>query len=127
MVAVSISAALLACLFIYLSFRVIGVRKANRIAIGTGGDPALERAMRVHANFAEYVPLTLVLLTLCALRGLPEWIVALFCAVFVLGRLLHAYGVSQVDENYRFRTVGMLLTFGTLALCALSLLVLVFR
>ncbi|MEN9842262.1 MAG: hypothetical protein RLZZ612_91 [Pseudomonadota bacterium] len=33
-----------------------------RVAVGDGGHPELLRAMRVHANFAEYVPLSLGLI-----------------------------------------------------------------
>lgn len=127
MIAVSIAAALLAFLFIHLSFKVINIRKARRVAIGAGGDAELERAMRVHANFAEYVPFALLLLAFAAWRGLPEWIVAILCTVLVLGRLAHAYGVARVDEDFRFRTAGMVATFGTIALSASSLLVLAFR
>ena len=127
MISVSIAAALLAFLFIYLSFRVINIRKDRQIAIGSAGIPELERAMRVHANFAEFVPFALLLLALNAWRGLPEWILSIFCAALVLGRFAHAYGVSQVNENFRYRTMGMLATFGVLGLSAASLLVLVIR
>lgn len=127
MIAISIAGALLAFLFIHLSFRVINIRKARRIAIGTGHDPELERAMRVQANFAEFVPLALILLVLCALRGLPEWMLAILCAALVLGRVAHAYGVSQVEEDFRFRTAGILATFGVLALSGIALLALALR
>ena len=48
-------AALLTGLYLALCFRVIGQRRAHRIALGTG-HPALERAYRAQAHFAEYVP-----------------------------------------------------------------------
>jgi uncharacterized membrane protein YecN with MAPEG domain len=32
------------------------------IAIGDAGNPEMLRAMRVHSNFAEYVPLSLLLI-----------------------------------------------------------------
>lgn len=127
MISVSIAAGLLAFLFIYLSFRVIAARRAHRVAIGSAGIPELERAMRVHANFAEFVPFALLLLALNAWRGLPESIVGLLCAVLVIGRIAHAYGVSQVQENFRFRTLGMLATFSVLGVSAASLLVLALR
>jgi uncharacterized protein len=60
--ATALWAALLAPVCLWLSMRVIGQRRRARIAIGTGGDPALERAMRAQANFAEYVPFALVLM-----------------------------------------------------------------
>lgn len=127
MIIISIAAALLACLFVYLSFHVINLRKSRRVAIGAGGDAALERAMRVHANFAEYVPFALVLLILCALRGLPDSLLAILCAVLVLGRVAHAYGVAQVEEDFRFRTAGMIATFGVLGVSALALVALALR
>ena len=43
--------------------------------------------------------------------------IALLC-----GRLLHAYGVSQVRENYRCRTAGMVLTFSVIIAACLFLL-----
>lgn len=40
----------------------------------------------------------------------------------LLGRLLHAWGVSQVDENYAFRVAGMAMTFATIMTSALLIL-----
>ena len=55
-------ASLLALLFVFLSFRVIGWRRLKKVEIGHGDDNQLLRRMRVHANFAEYVPFTLLLI-----------------------------------------------------------------
>lgn len=59
--------------------------------------------MRVHANFAEYVPLALLLIFLVESS--------------------HAFGVSGDPENFRFRIFGMALTFSALLVCAIYLLV----
>lgn len=67
--------------------------------------------MRVHSNFAEYVPLCLILLGFAELQGTLSIIVHLLCLCLVLGRILHAYGVSQMQEKFRFRVAGMALTF----------------
>ncbi len=56
-------AALLALLFVLLSIRTIRTRHSRKVALGHGDDPAMLRAMRVHANFAEYVPLALLLIS----------------------------------------------------------------
>lgn len=124
MIIISITAALLAFMFIYLSLSVIKVRRSRRVAIGAGGDAVLERAMRVHANFAEYVPFALVLLTLCTLRGLPDVLLAALCAVLLLGRAVHAYGVSQDNEDFRLRVAGMMATFGVMGVSGLALVIL---
>jgi uncharacterized membrane protein YecN with MAPEG domain len=57
-------AGLLAPLYIVLALRVIGLRRSAGVALGDGGDPWLTRRMRVHANFAEYAPFTLLLMGL---------------------------------------------------------------
>ena len=49
-------AAILALLYVCLSARTIGFRRKSRVSIGDGGDQELLRAIRMHANFAEYVP-----------------------------------------------------------------------
>ena len=103
-------AALLAFFFILLSFKVIGKRRQFKVGIGSKGEMALERAIRVHGNFAEYVPFALLLIFLAEYAGLASlWIHILGCAL-LLGRLLHAYGVSKVQEPLKFRVIGTLLT-----------------
>lgn len=113
-------AALLALLFLYLSFRVINRRKVARVALGHDGDADLTRRVRVHANFAEYVPFSLLLLALCELQGAPFELLHLFGAVLLAGRISHAYGVSQSAENLKFRMAGMIATFGVIAATALT-------
>ena len=56
--------AVLAGVFVALSARTLLLRRRPGIAIGDSGDERMLRAMRVHANFAEYVPLTLLMLLL---------------------------------------------------------------
>lgn len=65
-------ASLLALLFVALSVRVIGLRRLSGVALGDGGKADLMRRMRVHANFAEYVPLALVLLGFAESLGTPS-------------------------------------------------------
>ena len=115
-------AGLLALLFVVLSVRVIRRRRGAKVAIGAGGDALLERAMRVHANFAEYVPLAVVLLALTELQRAPAWLLHALGLLLLVGRLAHAYGVSQEKENFRFRVSGMMATFATLVIAALYLI-----
>ena len=74
MPAVSLYAALLAILYAGLSVRTLRLRRQLRIAIGDKGDERMLRAMRAHANFAEYVPLALLLIYLVEIaRPMPCW------------------------------------------------------
>ena len=115
-------AALLALLFIVLSKRVIQARRAARVAIGDGDNPRLRRAIAVHNNFAQYVPLALLLMTFVEMASAPYWLVHLLGLILLAGRGLHAYGVGQEKENFRLRRIAMLLTFAALAIAAVHLL-----
>lgn len=115
-------AAILAVIFIALSFRTLLLRRARGIPIGTADDPVLARAARAHANFSEYVPLTLLLLYFLETRTNAGMGLHVLCVSLIVGRLVHAYGVSQVDEDYRFRVFGMVITLGTMISAATRIL-----
>jgi uncharacterized membrane protein YecN with MAPEG domain len=51
-----------------LSVRTLRLRGWLRIPVGDGGNEHMLRAMRVHANFAEYAPLSLLLILMFELR-----------------------------------------------------------
>jgi uncharacterized membrane protein YecN with MAPEG domain len=96
--------------YLFLTLRVILHRKAHRIGVGTGGDAAMTRKVRVHANFAEYVPL--------ALSGTAA-VVLWTCGVLLLAaRVLHAVGLGSSAGYSTGRFGGALLTFGVLAAMA---------
>ena len=121
--ATALYAAILALVFIALSARVILRRRAARVSIGAGGDAGLERRARVHANFAEYVPLALVLLLLAELSGSPAPLLHVAGIALVLGRVAHAVGLSRVPEDFRLRVAGMVATLTVILVLALALLV----
>ena len=72
----------------------------------------------MQGNFAEYAPLILLLLWLVETSAYPAWVVHGLGAALLAGRVLHAYGVSQAREDFRFRVAGMMLTFATLGVSA---------
>jgi uncharacterized membrane protein YecN with MAPEG domain len=119
-------AGLLAPLFILLAVRVIGARRGARVAIGDGGDKALLRRMRVHANFAEYVPFALLLIGLAESLGVHRWLLHTLGATLIAARLVHAFGVSQPKENLNLRVAGMAGTFTVIAVAAITCLVMSF-
>ncbi len=116
-------AAILALVYLFLSYRVITGRNTNKVTLGTGGNAAIERLVRVHANFAEYTPFALLLLMMAEFKAVAPLILHGLGSALILGRAVHAYGVSQTPENFRFRITGMMLTFGVLAVTAVALLV----
>ena len=119
---VPVYAALLAVLFVGLSVRTLRLRRNLRILVGDAGDERMLRAMRAHANFAEYVPLGLLLIAFVELQHAPGLLVHAMALVLLVGRIAHALGVSRTPEDLRFRVTGMALTFAALLTAAAFLL-----
>lgn len=117
-----IYAALLSLVFILLSIKVVNTRRVAKVAIGDGRNAMLQRAIAVHNNFAQYVPLSLLLIYFCELEHAPQLLVHALGFSLLISRLVHAYGVSQPTENFRLRTFGIVTNFTVLAIAALYLL-----
>jgi uncharacterized membrane protein YecN with MAPEG domain len=108
-----IFAAALGLLNLWLGVRVTRLRFAKKVSIGHGDVPVVETRMRAHANFNEYVPITLILMMLVemhvgASRGL--WLIG---ALLVVGRVLHPFGMDRPMPN-RMRVAAMMLTWTAL-------------
>jgi uncharacterized membrane protein YecN with MAPEG domain len=98
---------LLGLTYFGLTANVIRKRQQHRIEIGSGGVPDMERAIRIHANFAEFVPLTLGLILLAEFAGFSQWIVHLLGGGLLLVRLAHAQGLSQSSGATPGRAIGI--------------------
>lgn len=110
--------------FIALSVRTLLLRRSFGVLVGGGDQPTLERASRVHANFAEYVPLALLLIYFLEIQTKSNlgWI-HFVCIALLVGRISHAYGVSQVKEKLIFRVIGMALTFIAIVSTSIRLII----
>lgn len=104
-------AALLGFLFFYLSIRTIGLRRRLQIGIGSKESDEMLRGMRVHSNFSEYVPITLLLIYFVEIQGGHQLLIHALGGLLLVGRSVHAYGVSQMNEKFVFRVSGMAMTF----------------
>lgn len=110
---------LLGLLYLALCWQVVVHRRKGKVGLGTGGNPDLERAIRVHGNFAEYVPLFLVLLLLAELNGAAAWPLHALGGVFLASRIGHAYGLSRSSGVSHGRFYGTLFSWAVLLLVAL--------
>jgi uncharacterized membrane protein YecN with MAPEG domain len=115
-------AAILVLIFVLLSIRVIQMRGSAKIGLGHGNNPAMERRIRVHGNFAEYVPLALVLLLCMELQSQSRILIHVLCLALVAARVVHAVGVTPVNENFPMRVVSVLTTFAVLVVASVMLL-----
>ena len=113
-------ASIFALMFIKLSFDVIKLRRKNKVALGAGGVEDLDRAIRAHGNFSEYVPLGLVLIGALELNGAPLELVALLGLVLFVGRMFHSKGMLEQPPAFGNRVRGMKLTFAALGLSAIA-------
>ena len=88
-----------AILHVWLSLRVSTLRRPLKIGVGDGGNEVLLRRMRAHGNFAENMPIFLVLLGFVELAvGRSIWLWAAGI-VFVLARIAHAFGMDRPGAN----------------------------
>lgn len=112
----------LALIYLALSLRTIRLRWKFRVSVGDGGHKLLQRAIRVHSNFSEYVPLIALLIYLVESSGASGRLVHGLCLALLFGRVLHATAVSQEKEPLIFRQSGMILTFASLIISSVYLL-----
>ena len=104
-------ASLLGLLCIGLAFNIIRLRLQFKVGSGDGGNEALEKAIRVHGNFVEYIPMALLMLGIYEINGAsPFWLHTLGAVLF-LGRVLHAIGLSKTSGVTKQRQIGMISLF----------------
>jgi len=111
-------AGLLTLWFLLLSAVVIRHR-GKGISLGDGGDPTMQRAIRGHGNFAEYVPLALVMMAMLELGHTSIYMLHALGIALLVGRLLHGYALSFTRKWRMGRTWGTVLTFVVLVAEAL--------
>ena len=113
-------ASLLGLLFVGLAFNIIRLRLRFKVGIGDGGNEALEKAIRVHGNFAEYIPMALIMLGIYEINGAnPMWLHILGAILFI-GRVLHAIGLSKTSGVTKQRQIGMISLFIVLTVLAIE-------
>ncbi|HUF56751.1 MAG TPA: MAPEG family protein [Thermohalobaculum sp.] len=115
-------AGLAALWLIYLSGRVIGLRRSRRASLGDGGHDDLPHARAAHRNAAETLPIGLILLALAEGLGAPGLLLHASALLLLAGRVIHAGYFLRPGREMRFRVLGMALTLGTLGFLALGLI-----
>ena len=106
-----------AILLIWLAGRVSRLRRQFKISLGDGGNEAMLRRIRAHANYAENMPIVLILLGLLELAGGDKRILWGAGIAFILARILHAFGMDRPSPS-RLRLIGMVAS--TLVLLGLA-------
>lgn len=127
MIVTPLYAAILAAVFLVLTARVVQLRNSTRVSLGDGGDISLQRAIRAHANFAEYVPLALLMLMILEASRFSIYLVHAIGVALVIARVLHGYALGFTRE-FRFgRFAGVALTVAVLVVEAVLCLYQAYR
>jgi uncharacterized membrane protein YecN with MAPEG domain len=119
------TAAVLGLIYMSLTYWVVSGRVKGKVMLGDGsetsGSKSLFIAIRAHANFAEYVPLALILLAGLEIEHAPHLLCEALAVVLILGRAMHPFGMVRKAPN-PFRAGGAMLTWGMIGISSISLL-----
>jgi len=111
-------AGLLAVLLVALALRVVRLRWKFRIGLGDGGEKAMTRAIRIHGNATEHVPIALLLLLVAELNHAGPTLLHACGSVLVIARILHAMGLGRSAGASWQRSAGTVGTAGVIVVLA---------
>ena len=103
-------AGMLTIWFVVLSIRVANLRRGG-ISFGDNGDIAVTRVVRAQANFAEYVPLALLMMGFLEASRYSIYLLHALGIALVIARLFHGLALSFDWSARPGRMVGAALTF----------------
>ena len=103
-------AGLLVLWFVVLSARVVNLRRRG-IIFGDNGDIGVIRIVRAQANFAEYVPVALVMMGFLEASRFSIYILHALGLTLLIARLLHGLALSFGWQIKFGRAAGAALTF----------------
>jgi uncharacterized protein len=123
----SIYAGTLGLVYLFLSARIIVVRRTQKVSLGDGGNADLLKRIRIHGNFAEYAPIALVFLAVLESLAMPPVLLHSLGSLLLCGRCMHAWALSRSGNGGLLRVVGMVATLTMIGLAAVACLVLGLR
>jgi uncharacterized membrane protein YecN with MAPEG domain len=125
-------AALFTIFYLFLSMRIGYLRGSPVMKLIFKMDKKvtetkLERNVRAHGNFSEYIPLFLILLFLAEYLKIIQFkYLIMLCIIFLYGRIAHAVCFAFFDYNPFLRISGMICTYLVLGILSILLLVTTF-
>jgi len=117
--------AVLALIYTALAVNVVRLRNSHRAAFGDADNPALRSAIRAHAHFAEYVPVTTLMVAMLEMSGIAASRVHLLMGALFVSRLAYPAGMYARPMSLQFRIFrigGICLTMIVLVSCAVTIL-----
>ena len=111
-------AALTALLVLAFAARVIVLRWSTKTGLGDGGDRRLARAIRIHGNAIEFVPIALILMLAAELSGAAAPLLHGCGIALVAARISHALGLSRTAGTSAGRMLGVIATIAVILVLA---------
>ncbi len=125
----SVIASLFTLFYLFLSLRIGYLRGSPVMKLIFKMDKKvpenkLERNVRAHGNFSEYVPLFLILLFITEYLEIVIFNhLIILCFTFLYGRVAHGVCFSFFDYNPFLRISGMVCTYLVLGVLSINLLI----
>lgn len=102
----SLYAVLLTVGMLILFVMVSKIRASAGVSIGDGGNVQLLERIRRHGNFMEWVPITLILMTLAEVQGVSSSWLHAAGILTVVGRIIHPFGLRANAPAHPLRIIG---------------------
>ena len=102
-------ASLLALWILALMLRVVVLRNLRRVGLGDGGDKDLLKAIRIHGNATETMPIALLLMLAYELGGGQPGLLHACGAALLASRALHLTGIRRSSGRSLGRVFGSVL------------------
>ena len=120
-------AAIFALAYVYLSISVVKLRFSEKIVLGVEtkdnvvSAPML-KAVRIHANFIEYVPMALILFWFLEIVTSSSAMVFWLACILLVARVAHVIGMNNPKRYLLCRQCGVVATFGVISFSAIKLI-----
>jgi uncharacterized membrane protein YecN with MAPEG domain len=115
-------AAIFGLIYIILSLGVVRVRMGQKVSLGHSDSLELETVVRIHANFSEYVPMSLLLLWFLESISFNSTLVFYLGCTLLLARLAHVVGMNNPKQFMLLRQLGVVGTIGVILVTSIALL-----
>ncbi|HRD27918.1 MAG TPA: MAPEG family protein [Caulobacter sp.] len=110
-------------LMLVLSLLVVRLRNKHKVFLGDEGIPELAQAIRAFGNASEYVPPGLAGLIALDLSGATPLLIHLAGFILLVGRVVHAVGLSNSVGTSIPRALGMTMTWCAYVFLVAALLI----
>ncbi len=108
MIITGLYAGLFAILLLCLTLNVVRLRREHKIGLLDEGNIALRKAIRMHGNATETIPILLILMGVAESNAASPLLLHIIGSVGLFCRILHAFGISKSSGVSKGRLFGML-------------------